>query len=397
MWLTTEAHVSTEGAAYVLSRPRRGPSNRDTSRRDGEVPTGPRHHHVRKVAPILRFVPLVASLLLLVGTASAEESLRSRFEYGASLKDAGDCAAALPVFEEIAGADGPDGAGDPAADWVREYAHYNAATCHEALGSPQRARGHYDTLISAHPALPEGLLADALYRRALLDVLPGRPSKAARRDLMRVRRLSKSQLAKALVDLQLARLDSVEGRDRAALPRLLRAGVALDAAGDDVEVDRRGAPLDWYRAEASLVRATLWANRALDTRLSLTPLRSVTKRIRTRSDALSSAESHYAVAAGLPFVWAPRALLDLGNAWLATAESLAALKDAAAAHPRPEAAALREWLAPRVPAQFRKAAEAWQLCGESARVLGIGREVASQCQAQLDALVSRPELRPDAP
>jgi len=333
---------------------------------------------------------------LVAGSALAEESLRSRFEYGAALKEAGDCAAALPVFEEVANAD--VAAGEDAADaWLPVYAHYNAATCHEALGSPSRARGHYDTLVAAHPALPDGLLADALYRRALLDVLPGTVSRSARRDLLRVRRLSTSPLAKALVDLQLARLDSLAGRDRAALPRLLRAGEALESAGDDVEVDRRGAPLDWYRAEASLVRATLWANRARKTRLRLTPLGSVTDRIRARADALATAESHYAVAAGLPFVWAPRSLLDLGHAWLETAEALATLRDEAAAHPRPEAAALREWLASRVPAQFRKAAEAWQLCGESAQVLGIGREVAAQCRADLDALLTHPALQPGAP
>jgi hypothetical protein len=106
------------------------------------------------------------------------------------------------------------------------------------------------------------------------------------------------------------------------------------------------------------------------------------------------------VAAGLPSPWAPRALLDLGDAWREASEALAALLEEAraAAGKRPRDAALAAlvgWLGPRVPAQFRKALDAWKLCIESSRVLGMGGDLAGRCQASIDAIVDRDELTPE--
>ncbi len=352
----------------------------------------------RNVLLILLLVPgAVAADPVSQLTDEQRAQVDAVLEQAASLKDAGACSQAMPSYQTVIDQSEP---WDGPAFWVHSVARYDMATCHEALGQPDGARAEYDAIVALHPRLPPGLLADALFRRALLDVIPGTPTRSARRDLARVRRLQKDAVPRALVDLQLARLDSLDGQKGPAIRRLLRAGRALQEAGDDAERDRRGAPLDWYRAEASLVRATLWANEAARITLSLTPSRTVVDRIEARADALSQAEAHYAVAAGMPFTWATRALLDLGAAWLQTSDALLTLLDEATAQreARPEdagVAALVTWLEPRVAAQFRKAAESWQLCVESSRVLTKGTDTADQCQAQLDALLARPDLRPE--
>ncbi|MCO4769084.1 MAG: hypothetical protein KDA24_03575 [Deltaproteobacteria bacterium] len=358
----------------------------------------------RRPSPQPFRILLILLLLVVWGPeARAEEPLETPdpsrlprlLDEAASLKDAGACEEALTVYEELiawsASWVGQD-------FWVHSTAHYDAAICAESLGAPDKARSHYDAIVALNDRLPPQLLSDTLFRRALLDVIPGAPTRAARKDLMRVRRLERAALPRALVDLQLARLDSLDRRPRAALRRLLVAGTALDSAGDDADRDRRGAPLDWYRAEASLVRGTLWSARAAAITLKLRPQRTVVDRIEARASALAQVEAHYAVAAGYPQPWAPRALHDLGLAWLAASEALSGLLAEARAHLEkkndPAVTALVTWLEPRIPAQFRKAAESWQLCVESSRVLGMAPGVSAQCQSLLDSLLTRPELSP---
>ncbi len=401
--MNSEAHLSMEGAASVLTRPTWGPS-------PGYFGPGPRMWRGDRQRPSpqpfrrsgsgdLRLsgalvVLSLAAVALAPRLADAEErpdaAHAALLDEANALKEVDACDGALPLYETLA----RDAA--PPVSW---FARYNGAVCYELLARPDMARTHYSALVGGSE-VPQGLLADALFRRALLDVVPGRVTAQAREDLARLRRLRTSSLDRALVDLQLARLDSLSGRDRAAFRRVLRVGRVLETAGDDRERDRRGAPLDWYRAEAAVVRGTLWRNRAAATPLSLAPRGRITQRIRARAEALAQAEGHYAVAAGLPSPWAPRALLDLGDAWREASEALAALLEEAraAAGKRPRDAALAAlvgWLGPRVPAQFRKALDAWKLCIESSRVLGMGGDLAGRCQASIDAIVDRDELTPE--
>lgn len=368
----------------MLTRPTRGPSS-------GTQGPGPRLWRGvrRRPSPQPCRVLLCIALLAVVPQARASDDMRALFDEANVLKDGDACDAAVPLFERVA----EQGAGDVVA-----YARYNAGICLEGLGRADEARAHYDALVDEN-ALPEGMLSSALFRRALLDVIPGVFTREARRDLMRVRRMESGALERAQVDLQLARLDSLSDHPRAALRRVLRAGKVLDQAGDDVERDRRGAPLDWYRAEAAVIRGTLWAQSAARTRVTLRPRGAITKRIGQRAEAMSAAEGHFAVAAGFPFRWAPQALYDLGLAWLEASEDLHTLwmESLTYLESRPDdvtIATLAVWLEARVPPQFRKAAQSWELCVQSSQVLGMARDVAAQCQSQLDAIVGRSELQP---
>lgn len=367
MRLIPEAHVFTEGAVSKPLRPRRDPSLR---------PSGSGSRWWRG----LRYgaSPLLLGLLLFVlpSVAGADPLL----DEANDLKDGDACDAALPLYEQLFSHPDPD---------VTDAARYNAAVCLEWLGRPAEARSHYDALVQDSRALRP----DALFRRALLDVVPGSPTREARRDLRRARRLSRDPLAKALIDLQLARLDSLEGRS--STRRLVRAGEALATAGDDAERDRRGAPLDWYRGEAALVRATLFLAEAEGTDLGLRGRGLVTERMKSRSDALATAEGHVAdaVAAGRG-PWPQMALRDLGDAWLATAEALEALHLEASAWEgrrptRPEALALAAFLEARLDAPWGKARHAYELCVQAELELGDAPSVGQACRERLDALAER--------
>jgi len=379
-----------EGAAYVLTRPMRGPfqSLGTTARmwRGDRRRPSPQPVWAWLAALVLGWAGPVAAQGTLGAGGAEQSSPQALFAEASDLKDGDACDAAIPLFEQVASLGGDLGA----------FAQYNAGVCAEELGDPESARGAYTAVVKGN-SLPEGLLASALFRRALLDVVPGLDSREARRDLQRARRLAANALERAQVDLQLARLDSLSGRRTSAVNRVLRVGKALEAAGDDGDRDRRGASLDWFRAEAAVVRGTLWRSEAASIRLTLRPRKTVTKRIAQRAEALAKAEAHYTVAAGLPEIWAPRALLDLGSGWLETAEALAGLHAAARQASADDvndlaAAALATWLAPRLEPQMRKAAQSWQLCVQSSQVLGIAPEVGRECQMRLDTLLAEFDL-----
>jgi len=376
----------------VLTRPMRGPSlgTYRSAHRSGRS-------RRRPLRPVLISLCILHSLAATFpAQASQPVPIAALFAEAVALKEAGACDEAVVLFGTVTA----QTADDPTSETsdLLSYSLYNAGVCLEELGFPEAARDEYDELLRRTPH-PDDLLPSALFRRALLDVVPGTPTKQARKDLLRTRRLEKGELERAQVDLQLARLDSLSKRPHAALRRVLRAGQVLERMGDDLERDRRGAPLDWYRAEAALIRGTLWLDRASQTQVGLNPRRSVSRRMEQRAHAMSQAEGHLALAAGLPFRWAPQALHDLGQGWRQTSEALHALWEESQtlrdSNPNDlEVTVLATWLETRVPSQFRKAAQSWELCVQSSQVLGVAPDIAKRCQAQLDTLVGRPELQP---
>ncbi len=335
---------------------------------------------------------LIASLVLLTtGAAAAEDAaLGAIVQEANDLKDADACDGAVPLYDEVVKRADPTSA-------LRAYALYNRAVCLEELGEPQAARTSYDALIT--DATVPALTADARFRRGLLAILHGGDPLAARKDFEAVRRTARAA-DRALVDLQLARLDLDAGRPRSATRRVVRS-IAVIESMRETDVDRRGTSLDWYVGEATLTQGDIWLQAAEGIPLDLRGPVRVTKRITRRAKYLNNAERFYVAAVAVGRApWSQRALLQLGRGYLSAADALQALMiqtSATSTGPPDEAArtALVRWLEPRVRAQVRKAADAWVLCLQVQTELGGAPEQGQICREGVDALVER--LKPAAP
>jgi len=342
-------------------------------------------HSVRILAVCLVFS------LLTIGAASAQQvALEAILQEANDLKDGDACDGAVPLYTEVVDRVSPDSP-------LRAYALYNRAVCFEELGSPELSTASYDLLIE-DATLPD-LAVDARFRRGLLVVVHGGDTAAARRDFQSIRQRA-TGIDRALVDLQLARLDLAAGRPRAAARRVARASESIEGARG-TDVDRRGTALDWYAGEARLTQGDIWLQAAEAVSLALKGPIRVTKRITRRAEYLANAERFYVatIEAGKA-PWSQQALLQLGRGYVSAADALAQLfVEAGTPSPGPPSrtarAALERWLEPRIDAQLRKAADAWVLCLQVQTEIGGAPLQAQACQQGVDELVDR--LTPEEP
>lgn len=395
----SEAHVSTEGTANRPLRPRRGPSA-------GTHGPGPRLWRGVLSRPSPQSFParcgavggLSALGLLLIGATPptvGPVGLEAHFNDANSLKDAEACREALPLYAQVT-------AEAASPHWAA--AHYNAGVCCEELGDPVGARMHYTSILDAGEAIGSSLRADSAFRRALLDVVEAQPNAETRADLWLARRLTGEPLGRALVDLQRARLLAAGGQLRAAARVLERAALQIERLGPrDGPRDRRGRSLDWYRAEAAVLRGDLLSAFSARISLGLRAPRPVASRLRERADGVEAAQAHYleATAVGAS-PWAQLALRGLGDAYAEAAGALEAvhteaLDPAAGGKPGgPARDALALWLAGRRAAPWQKAAEAYGLCRAVERELGGAPRVDAACAAALVGAIARIRaLEPD--
>lgn len=326
-----------------------------------------------------------ALALCTTGPARAQQvALDAILQEANDLKDGDTCDGAVPLYDEVVDRARPESP-------LRAYALYNRGVCHEELAAPALAKASYDLLIADATLAP--LTVDARFRRGLLVILNGGDAAAARRDFDVARRTARG-VDRALVDLQLARLDLLARRPRAATRRVVRALTIIEAV-EDPDVDRRGTALDWYVGEAALTKGDVWLQAAGRVSLDLRGPTRVTRRIARRARYLSNAERFYvdAVAAGRA-PWSQEALLQLGRGYLSAADALDDLLTQArlpsTAPPGGAArSALAAWLEPRVEAQVRKAADAWVLCLQVQTEIGGAPSQARACREGVDELVGR--------
>ncbi len=342
-------------------------------------------HSVRILAGALVFS------LLMVGSALGQQvALEAILQEANDLKDGDACDGAVPLYTEVVDR-------LPADSPMRAYALYNRAVCLEELGTPELSTASYDVLIR-EATLPD-LTTDARFRRGLLVVLFGGDVAGARRDFEGIRHRTKG-IDRALVDLQLARLDLLGGRPRAATRRVARAGKSIEGARG-TDIDRRGTPLDWYLGEARLTQGDIWLLAAEAVPFALKGPTRVTKRIARRAEYLGNAESFYVTAIETGEApWSQQALLQLGRGYLSAADALAELFiEAGTPSPGPPSptarAALARWLEPRIEAQLRKAADSWVLCLQVQTEIGGAPSQAQACREGVDELVER--LAPNEP
>ena len=335
--------------------------------------------------PYAVFAALTLIGLAPVAASAQTMALDAIFEEANDLKDGDACDAAVPLYDEVVlRAD--------ARSQLRGWALYNRGICQEQLGDEAGAREAYDTLVAEGPA---DLRRDARFRLGLVQILSGGDAAVARAHLVAARRGTRG-VDRALVDLQLGRLDLDAGRPRRATRRVVRVAATLERARPE-ERDRRGTHLDWYLGETELLRGDIWLDAAADISLALDGQGRVTHRIAARAEALANAEVFYvrAIEAGHA-PWGQIALLHLGHGHRGAAMELDGLRAEAASSASSrvgptERAALIAWLEPRIEAQLRKAADAWVLCLRVQAELGGAKREAAACQAGVDELVKRRE------
>ncbi len=306
----------------------------------------------------------LAGTLFLLGAGPVGQPL----DEANALKQADACGEAVLRYDEVLAEASPkDGTWGPAL--------YNRSVCLELLERFDEAVLGYDLLVRA-----DVFAVDARFRRGLAQASLGN-LKAARRDFVALRPQVEGG-DRLVVDVQIGSLDARLGKARAAAARL----------GPTIDVLRQRStdhPAEgWYLAQALVAMGDLHGGAAARIPLRLNVPPRVGRRLARRAERLEIAQGFWAEAtAHHEPTWAAASMLHLGEAYLALALELAALRTQLQALPRLSDArqVLNHWLATQIPNIGRKARDGLRLCELVYTETALDDPSTRACRLELEA------------
>jgi len=307
----------------------------------------------------------------------------TRFEEAVSLKDAGACEQAAPLFASI-GEDPEVGAKR------RNSARYNQAVCLELLGLFDQATAVYAAILD--PNSDRSLRRDALFRIGMIESLRDDSTGAQ----LRFRSLltgAEDRNERARLHIQLGSLHLEAGHRRRAARHLRRAQRQLDAASSPAE--------PWFAAQRQVALGDLFVEAASRLRVDTGRPRRIVRQLAKRGKLLERAQQHYAAAIRehQP-TWMQAATLHLGRALLSMSiEMDSGAQRLSVTLPLRRSSDFRHlasWLGKESPSMARKAHESFQLCVDVTTETGTTTRFGPQCREQLDGFPMDLLVGPDA-
>jgi len=290
--------------------------------------------------------------LLFPAQTLGASTVQRDFDEANTLKDGDACNEAIARYSEVLAAAEP-------TSRIHALALYNQAVCFETTGDLAQAKFSYDLLLTREDPEASALHSDVRFRRGLV-LIAGGQLRAARKDLVTVRRQTSDAMARARVDVQIAWIDVGSGHLARASQRLKRAVELLNQAGN------QDAPDAYFLAQALCALGDVFVAEASRVPIHRKNPGRTVDALEKRAALIARAQAYYVAAIDqhVP-TWAAAATLHLGRGFQSAADELWKLSNAQAPSTHKRAAqhlAMQHWIRKRIPMLLRKSFEAYSVC-----------------------------------